>query len=188
MGKQNIMIVSGIGLIVAIAALVFFTWQSLANTIVLNVPFESNGFRMVYPKGWQHQILQTNILFLSSPETLQLEAGASMVVQRSIRLTGETETLEEALKLYLERGPLRTDGAWEILAEIAPITFAQRDAIAVALEGADSEDAIPMHSKIIATRADNGLIYIFAVSAPVERWNTDGETLELILASVEILE
>lgn len=188
MEKRLVYVLAGTGLFVALVVLLILILQKQSSTIRLTGSFESNSFRMAYPESWQDNIPQTNILFLGSPEVLHQQAGASMLVQRSIALTSDAETLQEALQLYLERGPLRIAGKWSIVGDITTIKFAERDALQVILEGADNAEAVPMHSEIIVTRADNSIVYVFAMSAPVEQWDTIEPTFAAMLASVEILE
>ncbi|MEM6529203.1 MAG: hypothetical protein AAF653_12975 [Chloroflexota bacterium] len=154
----------------------------------LSNTFESNGFRFAYPADWRYNIPQTNILFLASPEVLQQQTGASMTVQRSIRLTGETSTLLEAMTVFLERGPLRDDRSWNVLQDPHEVELAQRDGLRVILEGSEVVDSVQMHSEIYVVQADNQLVYVFALSAPVPDWEAVAPIFEAILDSVEILE
>src|SRR5688500_2102800 len=109
MSKSNKNVLGLLVILVVVAGALFYLFQPQFRqpTIELTNDFESNGFRFSYPDGWQHQIPQTNMLFLGSPEVLAQQVGASITVQRSIRLSGETDTLEAALDFSLERGPLR---------------------------------------------------------------------------------
>jgi hypothetical protein len=58
----------------------------------------------------------------------------------------------------------------------------------VKLEGAEGENAVPMHSEIYVTRADNRLIYVFALSAPLDQWESVEPTFDMMLKSITILE
>jgi hypothetical protein len=186
--NKNALVLLVILVVVAGAVFYLFQPQFVQPTIELTNDFESNGFRFSYPEDWQHQIPQTNMLFLASPEVLSRQVGASITVQRSIRLSGEADTLEAALDFYLERGPLRADRAWAVIGDVENITFAERDALLVNLEGAEIAGTMPMHSDIYITRANNGLIYVFTVTAPQEQWQAIQPTLTAILNSVTILE
>jgi hypothetical protein len=179
-----------LAILIVVAGSLFYLFQPQFGqpAIELTNDFESNGFRFSYPEGWQHQIPQTNMLFLASPEVLSQQVGASITVQRSIRLSGETDTLEAALNFYLERGPLRADRAWTVIGEVENITFAERDALLVSLEGTEIADTTPMHSAIYITRANNGLIYVFTATTPLEQWQAIQPILTAILDSVTILE
>jgi hypothetical protein len=186
--NKNALVLLVILVVVAGALLYLFQPQFGQPTIELTNDFESNGFRFSYPEGWQHQIPQMNMLFLASPEVLEQQVGASITVQRSLRLSGETDTLEAALDFYMERGPLREERGWSIIDNAETITFAERDTLRIGLEGAELADTTPMHSDIYVARANNGLIYIFTVTAPLERWESIQPTLTAILNSIRILE
>jgi hypothetical protein len=190
MSKSNKNALGLLVILAVVAGALFYLFQPQFGqpTIELTNDFESNGFRFSYPEGWQHQIPQTNMLFLGSPEVLAQQVGASITVQRSIRLSGETDTLEAALAFYLERGPLRADRAWTVIGDVENITFAERDALLVSLEGAEIAATTPMHSDIYITRANNGLIYIFTATAPQEQWQAIQPKVTAILDSVTILE
>ena len=107
-----------------------------------------------------------NMLFLASPEVLRGENGATITIQRSLRLSSEAQTLDEALDIYLERGPLRADRAWAAVDERESVTFSSRDALQIRLEGAERAGTEQMRSEIFVTRADNSLIYIFTIFCP----------------------
>jgi len=162
---------------------------AVASTeIALPTEFESNAFRFSYPETWRHNIPQQNMLFLASPEVRNQEVGASMTIQRSIRLTGEATSLDDALDIYLRRGALRSDRAWEIVEEAQAIVFANRDSLRIALEGAERAGDTLMRSEIYVTQANNELIYVFAISAPLEQWQAIQPTFQAVLDSITILE
>lgn len=188
--KRSIYALIIIGLISAIALLLLLNMNTQVETsdVALTVTFESTGFRMAYPEGWQHNVPQTGMFFLGDPNVLQLQPGASMVIQRSLRLTGDAESLVDALEIYMENGPLLPDKAWNIVEAISETTFADREAVIVALEGAEGADAVAMRSEIIVTYSDNRFIYVFAMSAPLEQWEAIESTFDAILASVTLLE
>lgn len=168
--------------------LVFLIYKPASASIVLNQQFDSNAFSFRYPEDWNYQIPQINMLFLVSPEIMQQQAGASISIQRSMRLSAEATSLEAALNVYLERGPLRPDRAWIIAGEIETIRFDGREALFVAVEGSEELGTIMMRSEIIVTQGNNGFFYIFAVTAPLEQWQTIEPSFQAILGSVRILE
>lgn len=171
--------------VVLIAIAVFFLSPNAPTE--LSREFSSNGFSFRYPATWQYQIPQVNILFLASPEVSANQIGATMTVQRAIRFAPDSDTLEGNLQYYLERGPLRTAGAWEIVEAMQPIEFAGRDAMFIALEGTEIAGAAPMRSESYITQADSRFFYLFTVTAPLGQ-ETSMATLEAILATVQILE
>ncbi|MBK8021544.1 MAG: hypothetical protein IPK19_08975 [Chloroflexi bacterium] len=144
--------------------------------------------RFNYPQDWQYSILETNIIFLASPEVLRQEPGASMVIQRSQRLMVETDSLEEALDTYLQRGPLLNEGDWAIAEAPEPVRIGETDGLRVGLEGKEGDDAVPLYSTITALRAGNGTIYVLATSAPLDQKSSLQPMLDAVLASVRILE
>lgn len=179
-------------IVVVIAGALFYLYQPQfgqdIEQIELATAFESNGFRFRYPEGWRHQIPQTNMLFLASPDVLHQQEGATVTIQRSIRLSAEADTLEAALDFYLQRGPLRADRDWAIVEAAQSITFDNREALIVILEGAEIEGTTLMHSEIYITESDNDLIYIFSVTAPQAQWESIEPTFSAILDSIMILE
>ncbi len=184
----------GIALVVIIIVVAGFWLLNLqqndgsSDEIALPLSFESNGFRISYPDRWQHQIPQTNLFFLVSPEVFSQEPGASMVVQRIVRMSGGAETLEELLTIYMDSGPLRSGTSWSVIEDITEIIFDDREAVTVALEGADDAESEQLRSEIILTRADNSIIYALVMTAPLEQWELVQPEFSAILASVELLE
>jgi hypothetical protein len=184
-------------IVIVVAGALFFllqpqvgqdTEQQAIEQIELATTFESSAFSFRYPEGWRHQIPQTNMLLLASPDVLRLQEGATMTIQRSIRLSAEADTLEAALDFYLERGPLRADRDWAIVEAAQSITFDDREALTVVLEGAELEGTTLMRSEIYITESDNNLIYVFSVTAPQAQWDSIEATFSAILDSVTILE
>lgn len=169
----------------AIAAAAYFMQN---QTLALPNQFSSAAFRFDYPDDWKYQIPQPNILFLASGELLQTQSGASMTIQRSIRLTAEAESLEAALNIFLERGPLRSDRAWQIVEEMKQAELNQRPALRLALAGSERDDDSLMRSEVFVTSADNGIYYILAMTAPLEQWDNAALNFGAILNSFVILE
>jgi hypothetical protein len=186
MQKQVAYIIAFMLILIAGLGLVWFLLSP--KSVSLNRQFESNAFRFRYPDDWSYQIPQPNIMFLASPELSQAGTGASMSIQRSLRLSAEANSLESALNIYLERGPLRADRAWTVIGDTASIRFNGRQAFRVMVEGAEIIGTTAMHSEIMITQADNGLYYLFTITAPIEKWAQDEPIFQAILASVEILE
>lgn len=173
------------------AMLVWFNSQSASDAppnIELTNNFESNGFTVAYPEDWQYNIPQTNLFFLGSPAVMQQEAGASLAIQRIIRMSGGPQTLQEALTIYMENGPLRYGTDWTITEDIYDTTLDERPAVRVALEGADRAESERLHSEIVLTRADNSFIYVIAITTPLAQWQNMRPTLSAILESIAILE
>lgn len=181
--------VSIIAFAVVVIAGIGISWFLLApKSVSLSREFESHAFRFRYPDDWRYQIPQPNIMFLASPELSQSGTGASMSIQRSLRLSAEADSLESALDIYLERGPLRTDRAWTVVGDTISIDFKGRQAFRVVVEGAEVAGTSEMHSEITVTEANNGIYYIFTVTSPIGRWAQDEAVFQAILDSVEILE
>jgi hypothetical protein len=97
-------------------------------------------------------------------------------------------SLNTAVERYLNSGPLRVEGRWQIVEEVSTIVFQERDARLVALEGTDVEGGAPLHTRIIATSANNTFVYLFITTVPVERRSVLEPTLEAMLETIEILE
>lgn len=145
------------------------------------------AFKFNYPVGWMVQLPQQGLLILAPEETLRGIPGASMVVQRSVRLAGEND-LEAALNSYLENGPLRNQREWNILAERITTTLGDRTALRVELEGRQIDDAPLTRVSVIIAEADSGAIYIITFTAPSEQWVSISSTFEAILGSMTIIE
>jgi hypothetical protein len=145
------------------------------------------GFSFQYPDGWRYIIPRLNLLLLAEDVVFVGEPGPAFTVQRSARLA-ESTSLKDALDTYLRQGPLRPDREWEISEDVTTITFAGRDALTVILEGIEDPNPNLQRTRILATTAANGMVYIFNLTAPAADWLTYAPTLEAILASVDILE
>ncbi|MBN1966069.1 MAG: hypothetical protein JW910_15575 [Anaerolineae bacterium] len=144
-------------------------------------------FSFRYPDGWMYQIPEVGILVAAPPETLGGEAGPSFTVQRSTSLMMQ-ESLMAALDLYLAQGPLRPNRAWELVGEVADLTFNGRPAVMVELAGSEFPDWPQLYTRVVMAEASNRVIYVLAVTTTQEDWEADRPLLESILASVEILE
>jgi len=159
------------------------------TTVSLTQQFRSQtGINFDYPEDWRSVIPERNIIFLADPTVMNQQPGASMTIQRSLRLTTEVDTLEAALERYVQRGPLAAAGEWTLTGEIRATQIDGRDARSLSLEGSELADAVPMRSEISVTTADNGIFYIFAMSAPLSDWPAVAPTFAAILDSVQIQE
>ena len=87
----------------------------------------------------------------------------------------------------LQEGPLRTEGLWQVTVPESDITLDGRSARVIELEGAE-RGAPPSHTRIIATAADNTLIYLFITTAPLTDAAQYRPTFDAMLASVKIFE
>jgi hypothetical protein len=188
MRKQRSYLIALLILLAIIPGLMFLVYRPQVSSLALTQQFESNAFSFRYPGDWAYQIPQTNMLFLASPEVMQQQAGATISIQRSLRLSAETDNLTSALNVYLERGPLRRDRAWTISGEIETIRFDGREALFVAVEGSEEAGSLTMRSEITITQGNNGFLYIFTVTAPLEQWQAIAPSFQAILATVRILE
>ncbi len=146
------------------------------------------GFSFMYPEDWEYMIPLLGVLVTGPSQTLYgNQPGPTFTVQRiePISIWG---TLENALDSYLQSGPLRNPDRWTIVAPVSITTLEDRDARIVELEGSDSASSAPIHTRIIATLADNTFVYIFITSVPVDHQNLYASTLQAMLDSVRILE
>jgi hypothetical protein len=175
-------------IVLVVGGAIFLIVNLLGSGVNLSQEFESNAFTIRYPEGWSYQIPQPNIMFFASPEVMQMQAGATMSIQRSLRLSVEADSMAEALALYLERGPMRSDRAWTIVEEAKTIEFDSRSALFLALEGSEEAGTTMMRSEVTITESNNGNFFIFTANAPLEQWETASKSFEAILGSVRILE
>ncbi|GAB5490891.1 MAG: hypothetical protein Phog2KO_11060 [Phototrophicaceae bacterium] len=166
----------------------FLSACSGADTIDLPNEIDSNAFSLNYPDDWQHQIPQTNMLFLASPEILAQEAGATVTLQRSVALSSSSESLSEALNTYLERGPLRADRAWDLVGELETLEIDSYETVLATVEGSEQADTLPMRSEIYVLQADSGFYFIFTLTAPIDQWETVSPTFSAIKDSIDIRE
>ncbi|MEP7290568.1 MAG: hypothetical protein ABI835_02240 [Chloroflexota bacterium] len=147
-----------------------------------------SGFTFQYPAEWRYTIPVRGVLLLGPPQTIfDGEAGPSLTVQRSDPLT-VVGTLDEGLDRYLNLGPLRTQGLWQITQPVSTTTFNGRDARAVELEGSNAEGTPRLFTRVVATVADNSFVYLIITSTPAERRAAFEPTLNAILDTIQILE
>ncbi len=146
------------------------------------------GFTVRYPAEWDYTIPMQGLMLLGPTSTLfQAKPGPTFTVQRLGPL-GSFGTLEEALDLYLRRGPLRSDRFWVQQGDITSTTLLDRAALRVEIEGKENEDSPESRGRILATLAQNTFVYIIALTAPLEEWPTIEPTLQAMLESLQILE
>lgn len=145
------------------------------------------GFAFQYPDGWTYQIPFQGVLLAGLPESLDNSVpGPIFTVQRGLTLN-LTGSLSGAIEMYLQDGPLRTEGRWQVTVPEADTTIDGRPARVIELEGAEPGD-VPSHTRVVATAADNTLIYLFITTAPVAVAEKYRPTFDAILGSVEIFE
>lgn len=146
------------------------------------------GFSFRYPDGWEYMIPMQGLLIAGKAETLyENQPGATFTIQRGAPLSVHG-TLDAALDQYLRRGALSDSRDWKTTTEIQSTTFLGREALQVDLQGKENAASPEQRARIVATIAENTLVYLLVIAAPVETWETDGVLLEAMLASVEILE
>ncbi len=146
------------------------------------------AFSFQYPADWLYFVPEQGLLILGPPTANQNEVVPTLTVLRSQRLSSQAANLEEAMAIYLRRGPLLPGQAWEIVADTSPTTLDGRPALMIELEGANRSGDPPQHILAVITQADNSTFYILAAGAPLAEWQTHAPTLQAILASVNILE
>jgi hypothetical protein len=147
-----------------------------------------SGFTFRYPEGWAYVIPMQGLMVSAPPETLsQSEAGPTFTIQRidPISVYG---SLDEALDLYLRRGPLRPDRQWRQLGERGRSTFEGREALVVEIQGKENEVSPELRARVVATTAANSFVYLIVLTSPVEAWEAQEATLFAMLESVRLLE
>lgn len=161
--------------------------QQTRSALIHTYTGSPTAFSFQYPDGWQVSIPIQNILLLADPAAQRGEPGATFTVQRSTALADEG-SLGAALNTYLRQGALRPDRAWQQIGEVVTTALDGREALQLDLEGGDSPSDPQFHSRVVAAQAANGLIYVFALNAPLAQWSTSAPLLEAVLASARILE
>ena len=145
------------------------------------------GFTFQYPEGWTYQIPFQGVLLAGLPESLNNTVpGPLFTVQRgqTLNLAG---SLSGAIDMYLQDGPLRTEGLWEVTVPEADTTIDGRAARTIELEGSEP-GGVPSHTRVVATAADNTLVYLFVTTAPLTDAAQFRPTFDAMLASVAIFE
>lgn len=182
-----------LALVVVVAVVTVFVLDAQAvktRPPVLSKVFDKSptGFTLRYPDGWEYIIPMVGLMTMGAPETLyQHQPGPTFTVQRTLPLS-ISGSLDEALNNYLQTGPLRVTGLWDIMGEMSRTTLEGRDARVVELVGSDQSDALRLHTRMIATTADNTFVYLFITTAPESEQAHYEPLFKAILESVEILE
>ncbi|MBI1259415.1 MAG: hypothetical protein GC204_18260 [Chloroflexi bacterium] len=146
------------------------------------------GFTLKYPDDWTYAIPTIGVFVLAPTETLNgTQPGPTFTVQRAEPLS-IMGTLDSALDRYLQSGPLRTPGRWQITDPAHTIEFDGRDARMTQLEGADVQGTPALHTQIITTSANNSLVYLLITTVPVSKRAAYEPTLDAMLKTVQILE
>ena len=145
------------------------------------------GFSFQYPEGWTYQIPFQGVLLAGLPESLNNTVpGPIFTVQRGLTLNLAGD-LSGAIAMYLQDGPLRTEGLWQVTVPETDTSLDGRPARVIELEGAEPGGP-PSHTRIIATAADNTLIYLFITTSPITAAAQYRPTFDAMLASIEIFE
>ena len=186
-GKQVIVLVCVIIIGVGALAAVIASSRDPRMMLVNSYDLSPDVFTFKYALGWQYRLLMQNLLMVAQPPTFEGEAGPTFTVQRSFPLSA-SDDLDEALQTYLNAGPLRDAGRWQVVDDIMPVIFGEREALALELEGREADDQPMLHTRIVITRAGNGAVYILSASAPLDAWAQHEAVLGAMLASVDIVE
>lgn len=191
--SRKVWIAAGVvGLLVVIAAVVVLVTRSgtpnASDGLTRTFNNSPTGFTLKYPDGWQSIIPMQGLVVFGAPDTLNnTTPGPTFTVQR-VEPLSVYGTLDEALDLYLRRGPLRPDRAWAKLGEITKSTFAGRDALTVDIQGKENEVSPELQARVMATTSKNTFVYMIIMTAPAANWDTDEPTLTAMLNSLEMLE
>lgn len=147
-----------------------------------------SGFAFRYPQDWSYTIPTQGLLLAGLPMTLQNNApGPTLTVQRTQPLS-IYGSLEEALALYLRRGPLREDREWEQVGEVTASEFLGRPALVVEIAGRENAASPAQQGRVLVTTAANTFVYLFVTAAPASVWDDFAPTFDAIIESVEIFE
>ncbi|MEO8606466.1 MAG: hypothetical protein ABI690_01175 [Chloroflexota bacterium] len=193
MSRKKWMIAGGAGLVVVIIAVVLLltrTGSPAASNDGLTRTFNNSptGFTFRYPDGWQYTIPMQGLLVIGAADTMNNSTpGPTFTVQRSEPLS-VYGTLDDALELYLRRGPMRPDRSWAKLGEIAKSTFAGRDALVVDIQGKENEVSPELRAHVLITTSQNTFVYTIILTAPAADWATQEPTLTAMLNSLQMSE
>lgn len=192
MSRKTWVIAGGLaGVAVTLLAVFLATRPSVPNSSdLLTRTFDKSptGFTFRYPDGWEYLIPMQGLLVLGDPTTLyESVPGPTFTVQRNDPLT-VFGTLDEALDLYLRRGPMRPDRSWEMLGEINKSTFEGRDALIVDIQGKENEVSPELRAHVVVTTSQNSFVYMLILTAPAENWSAHEPILTAMLDSLKLLE
>ena len=184
----------------AIAGLVVVTALMLGALILYfqndNADDDSNGytlfdqtsaFSVEYPEAWVADIIQANHLVSGPPETVRQNVpGPSFSVLSRIAGLGD-----DIMQGYIDSRLFRDGSAqeWELVTDVTDIIIDDtHPAQMVEVVGTINPDAPELHTRHILTRADNNVVYVFVISAPVDEWDNYIETFDYMIDSLVILE
>lgn len=154
---------------------------------LVNTFDDTPAFTFDYPEGWVVSNIFQGVLVAGLPESLDDSVpGPVFTVQRTLT-SGITGDLSGAIAMYLEAGPQRQPGMFEITMPETDTTIDGRPGRVIELEGAEP-GGIAMHSRVAAVEADNSFIYLFIMSLPRRQRDAYRATFDLILDSVRIFE
>jgi hypothetical protein len=192
LSRKTWVIVGGVAAVGVILLAVFLlTRPSVPNSSdLLTRTFDKSptGFTFRYPDGWEYLIPMQGLLVLGDPATLyESVPGPTFTVQRNDPLS-VYGSLDEALDLYLRRGPMRSDRSWEMLGEINKSTFEGRDALSVDIQGKENEVSPELRAHVVVTTSQNSFVYMLILTAPAENWSAHEPILTAMLDSLKLLE
>ena len=146
------------------------------------------SYSLRYPEDWLAMIPEMGIMIVAEPDTLGGQPGASMTIQRSTTLMFQGNLIN-TLEYYLTRGPEVYNRQWVRITEPGLFTLADgREAATLDLHGREFEQDPESVVRLVVTRADNRVIYVFGLSAPPDRWEQDEPLLMAMLDSVRFAE
>jgi hypothetical protein len=179
----------GLGLILLAAFLATRPSVSSADNLLTRTFDKSpTGFTFRYPDGWEYLIPMQGLLVLGDPTTLYDNvAGPTFTVQRNDPLS-VYGSLDEALDLYLRRGPMRPDRSWSMLGDINKSTFEGREALIVDIQGKENEASPELRAHVVVTTSQNSFVYMLILTAPTENWSVHEPILTAMLDSLKLLE
>jgi hypothetical protein len=179
------------GLAALSAALAMFVFlQQRGGSLPLTRTFTGSptGFTVRYPEDWDASIPIQGVMLIGPSDTLfQAQPGPTFTVQR-LGLLSSYGSLDDALDLYLRRGPLRGDRDWAAMSASQSTTLDGRSAMSVMLQGRDNDTSPELRAEITATTADNGIVYIVVLTAPTADWETASPTLAAMRETLHLLE
>ncbi len=138
-----------IGAIVLIAGIIAALFIHDANTpptpvaLPLTKTFDQSptGFTIQYPGEWEYAIPSVGLMILGPSETLfDNVPGPTFTIQRAEPLS-VVGSLDNALDRYLQNGPLRISGQWQITQAANVFQFQDRDARVVELQASSGGQA-----------------------------------------------
>ncbi|MFK7803277.1 MAG: hypothetical protein AB8G95_16705 [Anaerolineae bacterium] len=141
-----------------------------------------------YPSDWIVIVPQQGFMAIGPSETVVGDDAGPLLAVLRIPVISVHGNLEGEFNHYLDFGPKR-DG-YSIVQDITDFELDGRPAkqIRMRYEGNPEENEVSQEAWIVGAEANNGVVYIFAATAPPNDWEDNQLEFKLLVQSVEFNE